>query len=189
MSAVFSAVSDSYVGASSIRVFGCLDRFRSDFHSKLDLNTESQLVEVLTSYFMQIRLDLFTDIIVLIFLIIAVILTSIEWLKIGLFALVINNCIILCGFFGEVADVYRVAETELIAVERLDEYTKLEQEPIWQSNNKPNVFPNSWSIEFDNVSLRYKENNDPVLHNVSFKIESGERVGVVGRTGAGKSIK
>lgn len=120
MSAVVSAVSDAYVGASSIRVFKTMEKFRSDFHTKLDLNGETQLVEVLTSFFMQIRLDLFTDVIILLFLILAAFFTNAGWLSIGLFALVINNCIVLCGFFGEVADVYRNAETELIAIERLD---------------------------------------------------------------------
>lgn len=177
MTAVFSAVHDAFTGASSIRVFSCLERFRQDFHEKVDKNTESQLVEVLTSYFLQVRLDLLTDMVVVVFLVIAAIFTNINWITIGLFAMILNNCILLCGFLGETADIYRSAETELVAIERLDEYAKLEAESIWQTEMTGRM-PNSWSIEFKNVSLRYRETDNPVLHSVSFKVESGERIGM-----------
>lgn len=42
-------------------------------------------------------------------------------------------------------------------------------------------------IEFKNVKLRYRPNTETVLNSLSFKIEAGMKVGVVGRTGAGKS--
>ncbi|KAI6212882.1 hypothetical protein M3Y94_00082100 [Aphelenchoides besseyi] len=45
----------------------------------------------------------------------------------------------------------------------------------------------SSSVEFRNISLRYREQDDPVLHGVSFRVEQGERIGIVGRTGAGKT--
>ena len=43
------------------------------------------------------------------------------------------------------------------------------------------------SLEFKDVCLRYKKNNQFALKDVSFKVEEGMRVGIVGRTGAGKS--
>lgn len=42
-------------------------------------------------------------------------------------------------------------------------------------------------MEFKNVSLKYRPNTETVLRNLSFKIKNGEKIGVVGRTGAGKS--
>lgn len=63
----------------------------------------------------------------------------------------------------------------------------MEREPIWQSIKRSRIIPSSYSIEFDNISLKYRENDPPVLHNVSFKVKSGEHVGIVGRTGAGKT--
>jgi ABC-type multidrug transport system fused ATPase/permease subunit len=47
--------------------------------------------------------------------------------------------------------------------------------------------PTSGSIEFKNVSLRYRPGLDFALQNMNFKVESGTKVGIVGRTGAGKS--
>lgn len=48
-------------------------------------------------------------------------------------------------------------------------------------------WPKSNTIEFDNVSMRYKKGLDLVLKGMSFKVGSNEKVGIVGRTGAGKS--
>ena len=51
---------------------------------------------------------------------------------------------------------------------------------------KPN-WPELGGLEFKNVSLRYREGTETVLDGLSFKVGPGEKVGIVGRTGAGKS--
>ena len=48
-------------------------------------------------------------------------------------------------------------------------------------------WPASGNLEFNNVSMRYQEGTDLVIRGVSFSIKSGEKIGVIGRTGAGKS--
>lgn len=48
-------------------------------------------------------------------------------------------------------------------------------------------WPEQGNMEFKSVSLRYRPTTEIVLNRLSFKIKSGEKVGVVGRTGAGKS--
>lgn len=48
-------------------------------------------------------------------------------------------------------------------------------------------WPIKGDIEFRNFSLRYRPDTDLVLKNLSFTIKAGQKVGVVGRTGAGKS--
>jgi ATP-binding cassette, subfamily C (CFTR/MRP), member 1 len=51
----------------------------------------------------------------------------------------------------------------------------------------PDLWPQNGKIEFKDVKLRYRKNTDLVLQGLSFSIEPGHKVGVVGRTGAGKS--
>jgi len=51
---------------------------------------------------------------------------------------------------------------------------------------RPN-WPERGEIEFRGVSLRYRPTTEQVLHQLSFKVAQGEKIGVVGRTGAGKS--
>jgi ABC-type multidrug transport system fused ATPase/permease subunit len=50
-----------------------------------------------------------------------------------------------------------------------------------------NSWPEQGVVEFKNVSLRYRPTTEIVLHDLSFSINSGEKIGIVGRTGAGKS--
>ncbi|CAL0302522.1 unnamed protein product [Lupinus luteus] len=81
------------------------------------------------------------------------------------------------------------AENSFNAVERVDTYIDLETEApgIIETNRPPPGWPASGSIEFEDVVLRYRPELPPVLHGLSFTVPPTEKVGVVGRTGAGKS--
>lgn len=63
----------------------------------------------------------------------------------------------------------------------------LPQEKIKGSETPPKEWGSRGEIEFKNINLRYRPNTQLVLKDVSFKVEPGQKVGVVGRTGAGKS--
>ncbi|KAG2731322.1 hypothetical protein G9P44_005738 [Scheffersomyces stipitis] len=81
-------------------------------------------------------------------------------------------------------------ETSIVAVERCLEYSTLPVEEDIENKTlivPPIQWPNRGSIEFVNYSTRYRANLDLVLRNISMIINSGEKVGIVGRTGAGKS--
>lgn len=67
----------------------------------------------------------------------------------------------------------------------IKKYLELENEPIW--NNVEKQEPVDSSVEFVNVSLKYREEDPPVIDNISFRIESQQKIGIVGRTGAGKT--
>lgn len=74
------------------------------------------------------------------------------------------------------------------SVERIKEYSSLEKELFEKENKNPGInWPQKGEIIFSNVSFSYAPNLPMVLKNASFKINSGEKIGVVGRTGAGKS--
>ena len=78
----------------------------------------------------------------------------------------------------------------MTSVDRVDEYSELEEEGALESSpdvRPPADWPTAGSIEFRNVSLSYFKDEKPVLDNLSFKIDPGEKIGIVGRTGAGKS--
>ena len=82
-----------------------------------------------------------------------------------------------------------LAENSLNAVERVGTYIDLEPEaPLVVENNRPPPgWPAAGVIEFQDVVLRYRPELPPVLHGISFKISASEKIGIVGRTGAGKS--
>jgi ABC-type multidrug transport system fused ATPase/permease subunit len=77
----------------------------------------------------------------------------------------------------------------MTSVERILEYTNETSEPLHKEKRKPPSidWPRNGEIEYKNVSLRYEATLPCFLRNLSFKIEGGEKIGIVGRTGAGKS--
>lgn len=79
-------------------------------------------------------------------------------------------------------------ENLMTSVERVLEYSDLETEPLDKGDRKaPEGWPTSGEICFNDVSFRYDKNLSNVLNNINIKINAGEKIGIVGRTGAGKS--
>lgn len=80
-------------------------------------------------------------------------------------------------------------ETNIVSIERIQEYIDLPSEaPLVIPENRPDdSWPAEGAIVFDDYSTRYREGLDLVLKGVSFTIKPGTKVGVCGRTGAGKS--
>jgi ABC-type multidrug transport system fused ATPase/permease subunit len=81
-------------------------------------------------------------------------------------------------------------EANMTSVERIKEYCVIKQEPEWSSreDKKPRTtWPDKGNILIEKYSLKYRENLDYALKNLNIKINAGEKIGIVGRTGAGKS--
>ncbi|KAF8845471.1 hypothetical protein BDN67DRAFT_993677 [Paxillus ammoniavirescens] len=74
------------------------------------------------------------------------------------------------------------------SIERINSYINIEQEPkATEGGQPPAYWPASGDLIIENLSARYSSDGPKVLHDLNCKIESGERVGIVGRTGSGKS--
>jgi len=80
-------------------------------------------------------------------------------------------------------------ETNVVSVERMKEYMELQTEAPWkvQDLRLLSQWPEAGEIQFENYSTSYREGLDLVLRSLSCQIRSREKIGIVGRTGAGKS--
>src|SRR6201995_3137602 len=80
-------------------------------------------------------------------------------------------------------------ETNIVSVERVLEYASLPNEaPDVIFKSRPSIgWPAHGQITFKDYTTRYREGLDPVLRDINLSIKSREKIGVVGRTGAGKS--
>lgn len=75
-------------------------------------------------------------------------------------------------------------ENEMISVERISQYIDIKSERI---SSCENAWPLSYNIEFKTVTLKYKRGGASALEDINFSIQENEKIGIVGRTGAGKS--
>lgn len=81
---------------------------------------------------------------------------------------------------------YTALELDMNCTERVIEYSELKTE-TQEGETPPAAWPTSGNIDVNNLVVSYAEGLDPVLKDVSFSVRDNERIGVVGRTGAGKS--
>ncbi|KAG9322481.1 hypothetical protein KVV02_003156 [Mortierella alpina] len=94
---------------------------------------------------------------------------------------VTDNIMWLCRDFSE-------WQSHLVAVERVQEYTdKHTEAPEKLERSVPAQWPDQGRVVFKNFSARYREGLDLVVKNLSFEVQPCEKIGIVGRTGAGKS--
>jgi ABC-type multidrug transport system fused ATPase/permease subunit len=102
--------------------------------------------------------------------------------------LVLSSILSVAQYFQYTVRHFADMENNMNSTERLHHYaTKIEQEASFHNGNVPSTWPERGEIVFDGVQMRYRTDLPLILHGLTMRIEPGERVGIVGRTGAGKS--
>jgi len=86
---------------------------------------------------------------------------------------------------------YAELENSMTASQRMIAYTKLELEDDLEKPSDKELEERNWpscgKIDFENATMRYRPQLDPSIQDLSFKTEAGMIIGIVGRTGSGKS--
>ncbi|XP_053667782.1 probable multidrug resistance-associated protein lethal(2)03659 [Anopheles marshallii] len=188
-SPVFTHTNATIDGLTTIRAFGA-ERFLEDtFHRYQDLNTSAAFLFGATTRAFAFWLDviclLYIASVVLSFLVIG---NDIISGNVGLAITQVLNLIGMCNWgIRQTAEL----ENQMTSVERVLEYAQLVPEadlaPGVQTTERSEAWPENPSITFREVYLRYSPTTNPVLKRLSFDIKPKEHVGIVGRTGAGKS--
>ncbi|EUC56004.1 multidrug resistance-associated ABC transporter, partial [Rhizoctonia solani AG-3 Rhs1AP] len=188
-SPIFAWFQESLGGLSTIRAFGQQSVFMTQNEAKLDRNQMVYLPAVSVNRWLAVRLELLGSFIVLaaaIFSLVALVTTGVDA---GLVGLVLSYGLSTTQSLNWVVRSASEVEQNLVSVERVVNYINLEPEaPLEIPDAAPPVgWPKNGEIEFKNYSMRYRPELPLVLNNLTMSIRSGENIGVVGRTGAGKS--
>uniref|UniRef100_A0A914WXI5 ABC-type glutathione-S-conjugate transporter n=1 Tax=Plectus sambesii TaxID=2011161 RepID=A0A914WXI5_9BILA len=187
---VCSHLQDSIAGVSSIRAFKAQDRFCDHMEKLTDTNVGIYYHSMICNRWMQVRTDFVSNVLVLITALAAVYFGRYSTLSAGILGLTVSYSLNITGYFGELCRNWREVETNIVSIERIKEYSSKPTEADWESSverKPPASWPTRGSIKFDRYSLRYRSETDLVLKQVSVEINGGEKIGIVGRTGAGKS--
>ncbi|XP_022432637.1 multidrug resistance-associated protein 4 isoform X2 [Delphinapterus leucas] len=185
-SPVFSHLSSSLQGLWTIRAYKAEERFQELFDAHQDLHSEAWFLFLTTSRWFAVRLDAICAIFVIVVAFGSLVLA--KTLDAGQVGLALSYALTLMGMFQWCVRQSAEVENMMISVERVIEYTDLEKEAPWEYQKRP---PPSWPQEgvvvFDNVNFSYSLDGPLVLKHLTALIKSREKVGIVGRTGAGKS--
>jgi ABC-type multidrug transport system fused ATPase/permease subunit len=185
-SPIFALFSESLSGLSTIRGYGKVPEFIAANEDKINENQKAHFLSTTANRWLGLRLEFVGNCVVFGAAIFAVLSRS--SLAAGLVGLSITYALQLTSQLNWMVRMSTDVENELVAVERCIQYTQLEPEaPLIVEPRPPANWPTDGAIVFSSLSLRYREGLPLVLRNITCKINSREKIGVVGRTGAGKS--
>ncbi|CAG9853670.1 unnamed protein product [Phyllotreta striolata] len=185
-SPIYSHFSETVSGAHAIRAYNQQERFIKESEYRVDLNQKCYYPGIISNRWLAVRLEMLGNLIIFFAALFAVVGGSSDA---GLVGLSVTYSLQITQILNWLVRMTSDVETNIVAVERIKEYAEAQQEAAWDipSKNPSPKWPTSGTVSFKNYSVRYREGLDLVLRNVDFEINGGEKVGIVGRTGAGKS--
>ncbi|XP_033886772.3 multidrug resistance-associated protein 1-like isoform X3 [Acipenser ruthenus] len=186
-SPVYSHFNETLLGASVIRAFREQPRFIRESDSRVDHNQRAYYPSIVANRWLAVRLEFVGNCIVLAAALFAVVAR--DSLSPGIVGLSISYALQITASLNWLVRMSSELETNIVAVERVKEYSDTEKEAVWrvEQTAPPPAWPTHGHIDIRDYGLRYREDLELALKNISFTIEGGEKVGIVGRTGAGKS--
>ncbi|XP_076579274.1 ATP-binding cassette sub-family C member 4-like [Chaetodon auriga] len=185
-SPVFSHLSSSLQGLWTIRAFGAEERFQKAFDAHQDLHSGAWFLFLTTSRWFALRLDGMCSIFVTVTTFGCLLLR--DQLDAGSVGLALSYSVTLMGMFQWGVRQSAEVENMMTSVERVVEYTNLENEAPWETKKRPPPdWPSKGLVTFDQVSFSYSDDGPMVLHGMKAMFRAREKIGIVGRTGAGKS--
>ncbi|XP_039649399.1 multidrug resistance-associated protein 4-like isoform X1 [Perca fluviatilis] len=185
-SPVFSHLSSSLQGLWTIRALRAEERLQKAYDAHQDLHSEAWFLFLMTSRWFALNLDSICSIFVTITTFGCILLR--DGLKAGEVGLVLTYAVTLVGNFQWTVRQSAEVENMMTSVERVVEYTELESEAPWTTQKRPPPdWPNKGLVNFNHVNFSYSSDGPPVLKDISTTFQPNEKVGIVGRTGAGKS--
>ncbi|XP_039741515.1 multidrug resistance-associated protein 1 [Pteropus medius] len=186
-SPVYSHFNETLLGVSVIRAFADQERFIRQSDLKVDENQKAYYPSIVANRWLAVRLEYVGNCIVLFAALFAVI--SRHSLSAGLVGLSVSYSLQVTAYLNWLVRMSSEMEANIVAVERLKEYSETEKEAPWRIEEMApsSTWPQVGRVEFRDYGLRYREDLDLVLKHINITIDGGEKVGIVGRTGAGKS--
>ncbi|KAK2986502.1 hypothetical protein RJ640_021377, partial [Escallonia rubra] len=159
-SPIYASFTETLDGSSTIRAFKSQDFFLTRFTEHVILYQRTSYTELTASLWLSLRLQV---------------------------GLALSYAAPIVSLLGSFLTSFTETEKEMVSVERVLQYMDIPQEEFQGCQLLDPEWPFQGQIEFQNVTLKYVPSSSPALHDLTFMIAGGTQIGIVGRTGAGKS--
>lgn len=185
---VYNNFNETLSGMMTIKAFKAANRFLKKNNTFLNNTNEAYFLNIANQRWLAIHLDILACAFALIIALLCVFrVFSISASSVGLLTSYVFQ---IAGQLSMLIRTYTQVENEMNGVERLCEYAfKIPEEAPYliTENTPPKEWPQEGAVAFENVNLSYRPELPLVLKDVSFDVKPMEKIGICGRTGAGKS--
>ncbi|KAJ1931520.1 Transporter of the ATP-binding cassette (ABC), partial [Linderina macrospora] len=184
-SPIYTQFGETLNGVSTIRAYGQEKRFMRSNCTKIDDNIRPFIYMWGANRWLSIRVDLAGALVSFLAGLFALLATG--RMDAGLAGLSLSYALNFTEHILWVVRFYSYNEMNLNSVERVIEYLDIEPEaPVSIPDHVPEPqWPTAGEISVEDLVLKYAENLPPVIRGISFHVNPREKVGIVGRTGAG----
>ncbi|KAI1313225.1 P-loop containing nucleoside triphosphate hydrolase protein [Xylaria venustula] len=184
---LFSHFIESLSGLVTIRAFGWTEAYTNKTNKLLDQSQKPFYLLLCIQRWLVLVLDFVVAGLAILLVGLAVALRS--KINPGFLGIALVQLTSLSQALTNLVQFWTLLETSLGAISRIKDFSEnTPRESTAEELNEPPLhWPQDGALTFDSVSASYEENGPIVLNNVSFSVESGKKVGIVGRTGSGKS--
>ena len=189
-SPILNTLSETLPGFASIKAFGVEENYLKKYYKRINECFNINICIRGTNMFLQEMFKLFS-IFYLVYLVTRTCINEENQTSQSV-GIMFTYSVILQDNLGWCFACFAFTENNMICMERCKKYTEIKGEkpsvikPKDDQLEKQN-WPQEGAIKFENYSVRYRPNTEIVLKNLNFSVNSKEKVGIVGRTGSGKS--
>jgi ABC-type multidrug transport system fused ATPase/permease subunit len=186
-SPLYQQFGETLNGIVTIRAYGDGPRFMIDNHRRINAYNRPHIYLWASNRWLALRVD-WTGALVSFFSATFVLL-NVGKIDAGAAGLSLTYAVTFTENVLWLVRLYSEVQQNMNSVERVREYLEVDQEAaaVIPESRPAAGWPSQGAVEFNGYSTRYRPDLDPVLKEVSFSVKAGEKVGIVGRTGAGKS--
>ncbi|KAF9162294.1 hypothetical protein DFQ26_003685 [Actinomortierella ambigua] len=189
-SPIFAHFQETLGGISTIRAYRQQQRFIQGNESRIDTNLRAFYPSIAGNRWLAFRLESLSSVIVFGSSFLSVFSLSMGYtVDPGLVGLSLTYALSVTQTLNWMVRQYTEIETNIVSVERLKEYVDLAPEApeIIEGHRPPVDWPSQGRVDFRGYETRYRPGLELVLRGVTASIRRHEKIGIVGRTGAGKS--
>ncbi|XP_074640753.1 ATP-binding cassette sub-family C member 10-like [Tubulanus polymorphus] len=188
LSPVYAHFSETVNGLSTIRAFRQNKRFQVKNLLNLDRNQRARYSGLLADQWFGMCLQLIGVAMVTGVAVIAMLEHHFHSVDPGLVGLAISYALTITGLLSGVVTFFSETEKQMVSMERAKQYT--DNVPVEKQDgilNAPPFWPLQGGVSFEHVYLKYRPELTDALIDVTFETKPAEKVGIIGRTGSGKS--